>query len=189
MAREPKHWSHASPLARECFLELAADPKSIREAEELADCIGKHAGPLAPNTVAARCGIDICQTDGLPAGVRGILFEPFDDIDPEGEEDEREVDEPRRLMAVPRSGKQANRALSILHESSHGIYERFGYAYSHADVWRLTLALGYPRSVVRQVWLLPLDEREAALSRLGHLPSWCAAARLEFERHRRRGAD
>lgn len=69
--------------------------------------------------------------------------------------------------------------VTTLHELGHEVIRRHRVAHTHADVWALTLAMGAPLRVLREVRGHGAG-RAAELGRRTGLPAWACAARLEM---------
>lgn len=91
-------------------------------------------------------------TPDLPPGVEGQLS-------------------PSGNLYVRRSADPAHELLVALHELAHHLLE--GTEHTHADVWRVALALGAPKPLVRRA-----RGDAVALAASTGLPVWACALRL-----------
>jgi hypothetical protein len=115
---------------------------------------------LDVDDVAAAVGCEVRTERALPDGVDAVLL-------PGG-----------IVLARPR--RDARRVLfAILHELAHQMLIDAGIAHSHADVWRLTLALAAPLALLRRLrGETPLTLRDLHWS--VQLPAWALRVRFEM---------
>lgn len=121
-------------------LALLSDEEIEAEAQSLWSGVSSVADV---EDLARARGIAIEHDDGLPAGCDGLALE--------------------HAVVVRPSRSRALLVLRILHELAHHLLG--ARVHTHADVWRMTLALAWPVERIRH-GLPPLD-----------IPPWCLALR------------
>lgn len=82
---------------------------------------------------------------------------------------------PSGVIVVRRQRHPEARELTILHEVAHRMLERLDH--THVDVWRLALALGAPRAVLRRLRAAGRCTALHVAAETG-IPAWAAAWRL-----------
>lgn len=83
------------------------------------------------------------------------------------------------MIFVRRTAPPEIAVVATLHELGHEVVRRHRVAHTHADVWALTLAMGAPLRVLREVRGYGAA-RVAELGRRTGLPAWACVARLEM---------
>lgn len=143
----------AAIALEELGTELGIVPVDVVEA--IAD--HAHAGRLGPGAEGLALGQQVTVIcEALPPTIEGFHT-------------------PSGVIVVRRQRHPEARELTILHELAHRMLERLDH--THVDVWRLALALGAPRAVLRR---LRAQGRCSALHVAAEtgIPAWAAAWRL-----------
>lgn len=153
-------------VERQAIMEIDSDPPMADAVSIESIALRAHADndTLPLDQLATTNGMRVVVLSSVPNGIEGFLLGS-------------ERDRPTAVLRAARDLKRRN--LALIHELAHWLLIRDRVPHSHGDVWCLTLALAYPRSVLQRL-RRSSDLTVASLHWYRELPPWMARCRMQM---------